>query len=461
VPVDDLVRRILDEEIERLETGQSFHIVEFRADKVVVWAVHRDKNGTPRAECWPALPVDQDEGTLRDDPRVRRLADGAPVVFVRSSPKQPPENVLELFRGPDPDPRILDCTGEFEDALRDSIKDSPLAHFYELVLLRRTVSGRLYFDPIPLFAPETRRPATATVRVRCLRGDERGTVFAIVTTQGARGFELMSLSSADLAPGDYQLTVELVRPGLVRIDGLPPSAKLRDDHRTWSELLDSVPSSVAVSAPVHVIVLIEVAGSRGQLIRRADQARELIQLAQSSDAPLRASLISYGAHSFERQVADEAAAMLVWAASGAEVLAGIDALKDYQPVADDYPYAAQLECALALLRPGIRPEDGRPVIVIVGSRPPFPPRLDPRMNILPCPSRNDWRQQLAGLRHGHPDLAVGVIRDQGAPDQAFWQALGRVTDSVSDAPDWSFAMALGIGVPPVSIPFPLAVPEGQ
>jgi hypothetical protein len=353
----------------------------------------------------------------------------------------------------------LDCVSGFEGRLRESIIISPLTHSYELVLLRKTPGGRLYFEPLRLFAEETVSPKSKRIKVRCPRSDGRGIVFAIVTTEGARDFELLSLQSADLAPGDYELTAELIRPGLVRLEGLPE--RLRTDHRSWTELLDSVPISLGVPTPAHLICLMEIAGTSDQVRSRVDLIRQLVHIASASDAPLKVSLVTYGAHSFERGVPDEAAHDLVWAGPGSEVLTALDALEHYQPVTGDYRYAAQLECALALIRPKVSPADGRPVLLTVGSRPAFPPRHDARMGLLPCPRRVDWRPLLAELSRSHPELVMGAIYDRDTRDLPSWRHLGRDAISTSDVFEaHQFATQLGIGGAAVTIPFPMIVRDG-
>ena len=47
----------------------------------------------------------------------------------------------------------------------------------------------------------------------------------------------------------------------------------------------------------------------------------------------------------------------------------------------------------------------------VGFRPAFPPKVDPRTTILPCPSRNDWRTGCQLLTRTFPDMAFGAIYD--------------------------------------------------
>jgi hypothetical protein len=461
VPVDDLVRRALGREIDRLLTGQSFHIVEFSDEGVIIWNIHRDVNGTPRAARWHVLPVNQGADTIRDDPRFKRLGDRMPIVFVRTSVVLPSEDVLDLFRELDPDPYLYDCDHGLEGILRDSIRLSPLTHSYHLVLLKKTKDGRLYFEPAMLFAAETCGPKSKTIKVRCPRSGTRGIAFAIVTTEGARGFSLLSLQAADLAPGDYDLTADLIRPGVVRLSGLPASAGLHVDHREWEELLQELPDRLPVLVPTHLICLVEVSAASDRIVQRVDWVRELVRLAEMSDAPLKVSLVSYGAHSFERKVPDEAARDLVWAGTSTQALTALEALERHQPVAERYRDAAQLECALALARRKVQPGHGRPVIVTVGAQPPSPPRYDPRLTLLPCPDRVNWERELAELSQMHGDLLLGAIYDRDERDPGIWlDQVGRdavFTSGVFDATQ--IAATLGFGGTPVTIPFPLVVPE--
>jgi hypothetical protein len=458
VPVEDLVRRALDGEIGRLQAKESFHVVEFGVEGVIFWEIGRDKNGTPWAEHWPPLPIGlENAGELHRLPGVRRLADAGPVVFVRSSPSLIPWDALGAFREFFPSMEVIDCIAGFEDVLRASIKESPLISDYELVLIKKSRSGRLDLEPVRLFTQGQRRPdRSRTIRVKCMRSDERGIAFAIVTKERARDFQLMSIQSADLGPGEYELTAELVRPGRVRFHGLPGSVKLRTDHRTWGELLTSVPPRLQAPQTAHLVCLVEVSGTSEQIGKRVDRVREVIRAAGGSEGRLALSLLSYGAHSFERKVWEEPVRELAWASSSADVLAALDELEQHEPVANDYRYAAQLECTLARVAERADPKDGRLVILTVGARRPFPPRADPRLDVLPCPHRHDWRKHLEVLSGKDPRLALGAIYDRETRDIAIWQVLGKTALATSDVVDaWRMAADLGIGVTPVHVPFPL------
>ncbi|HXL88555.1 MAG TPA: hypothetical protein VN969_06145 [Streptosporangiaceae bacterium] len=455
--VDDLVRRALDREIGRLQARESFHVVEFAVDGVIFWQISRDNNGTPRAEHWPPRAVGEDAGEFNRSLVVRRLTDGGQVIFVRSSPDVISGEVLALFREIIPNMEVIDCIAGFEDVLRASIKDSPLISDYELVLLRKTRSGRLDLEPVRMFTQGQQQPdRSRTIRVKCARSDERGVAFAIVTKERARDFQLMSIQSAELGPGEYELTAELLRPGRVRFHGLPASVKLRNDHRTWGELLGAVPARLQAPQPAHLVCLVEVSGTSEQIEKRTDRVREVIRAAGASEGLLTVSLLSYGAHSFERKIPEEPVRELVWAAPGAEAFAALDELEQHVPVANDYRYAAQLECALARVAGRVDPREGRLVILTVGSRRPFPPRADPQLDILPCPHRNNWRKYVEVLSGKDPRLALGSIHDKDTRDLDVWRELGRTAIFTSDVVDaWHMAATLGIGAAPVNVPFPL------
>jgi hypothetical protein len=145
-----------------------------------------------------------------------------------------------------------------------------------------------------------------------------------------------------------------------------------------------------------------------------------------------------------------------WIASSSAALEALEKLEQHAPMKGDYPYAAQLECALHDIGPKLRQQDGRPVILVAGGRSPFPPRND-RSGLLPCPHRIDWRKQLDAIKRNFPKMTIGVIHDQDADDITYWQELGQAALSSSDVVEvWRFAADLGVGGPPAYVPFPLA-----
>jgi hypothetical protein len=155
--------------------------------------------------------------------------------------------------------------------------------------------------------------------------------------------------------------------------------------------------------------------------------------------------------------------LLTWAEGSPAALRALDRQYDRGPAGVGYPRAAQLECVLTTVAERLSGQEGRPVLVTIGSRPPFPPRVDPVSEIIPCPLRHDWRKALSQLR-GIPGLSFGAIRDDGPePDHEIWGFLGSEALSLADAVDApGFLADLGVVKSSVPlIPFPLIDQEGN
>jgi hypothetical protein len=196
-----------------------------------------------------------------------------------------------------------------------------------------------------------------------------------------------------------------------------------------------------------------------QVRRRIDRIEQLVAHTDRTDCQLSVSLISYGPHAFNRKVPDEPAKVLAWTANSKIALAALAELGMRKPVEGEYPRAAQLECALTEVARLLSVRDGRPVLVTVGSRPPFPPRMDVRSEILPCPDRRDWRRPLQKL-YGVPGITFGALRDQNALGE-IWTRLGREALEQVDVVDMRrFAADLGLCRTAVSVPFPLIDTDG-
>ena len=164
---------------------------------------------------------------------------------------------------------VFPSGGPVSPLLRDAITKAPLTHRYELVVLRRSATGRPLLDGYELFAASTLCPRRAPFSIRCGPGDGEGTVFAVVATVGARNFRLVSAQTADVDPGVYQLTAELVRPGVVRFHDLPVT--LRPEHRSWQSLVAQIPQRLAETRPTHLICAIEINGTAEQIGDRVDR----------------------------------------------------------------------------------------------------------------------------------------------------------------------------------------------
>jgi hypothetical protein len=341
-----------------------------------------------------------------------------------------------------------------------------LGEFYNVAGLRREDSGRLLGEMIPLFQPGSVRGDTATFTACCSASDEHGTVFAVVGTRTGRPdgtARPRSIQSAKIPPGVYRVTAELLPPDLghVRFHGLP--AEPRDDPRRWEEIVATVPRSVPAGGPAHLIIAIEVSAPDHSLVyRRLDAAQRLIQhVATEARDLVRYSIITYGPHYIHlgnRDFPEVRTTRVPWAGTADEALARLYRLSGYAPAPVGYERAAQLECVLTDLEAGLTGEQGRPVIVTVGARPPHPPRVDPATGIIRCHRRNDWREPMIRLRTRYAGIKFGAIRETGPADQ-LWALLGADALAGDDLYAPRFAQSLGLTsatarptAPPIALP---------
>jgi hypothetical protein len=351
---------------------------------------------------------------------------------------------------------------------RDSTRRGPrLPDYYNVAGLRRSRSGQLRWDMIPLFHPGATRGDRVTFKARCAPSDEHGTVFAVLAepeSDSNRAPELRSVQSAKIPPGIYQVTAELLYPdrGHIQFHGLPTSP--REDPRPWRQIVTSVPSRVPVDGgPIHLIVAIESSGPDGVTVgERLESVRRLIlHVAAEATDFVCYSVITYGPHSINAnnpEYPEVPVATLAWAETADDALAVLDRLSRRSRAPFGYEYAAQLECVLADLDSNITGQEGRPVIVTVGARPPHPPRVDPVTMIIPCARRRDWTIPMNRLRSRHAGIAFGSIRDAGRADQ-LWQMLGSNASTADDYFATGFARALGLtpaatrpSTPPIPLP---------
>jgi hypothetical protein len=454
----------LAEELENLTDGTALTVAEFTSGGIVIWDVHRDPAGTPRARHWE--PVPWTEFFDRDYPSRRRLGTvvrprgGSRLVLVRSDLSGPYAGsafglAVDMY-GETP---AMDCPAPFADLMRRVLAEDRLTKAYELAALRQTQTGRLVFTLIPLFPPGAQRGDKKPFSIHCEPGDGYGTVFAVVAVDPAESIDkarLVSVQSASLPAGRHNVIAELRGPGLVRFDDL--RATLRPDHRTWSQLVASVPSQLDPLHPAHLICAVEVSGTETQVQNRLDRVGQLIRAAaRGAEGRLCVSLISYGPHAVHRGSPEEPAKVLTWAQSGAAALAELWRLEGRGAAGLGYPRAAQLECVLAEVASRLTGEEGRPVLVTVGSRPAFPPRLDPNTEIIPCPEKHDWRRTVHELLEQHRGIAFGAISDQG-PDDEIWSSLGGHAFAPINAFDVR-RFAARLGLVSANIPFPLVEPD--
>ena len=159
------------------------------------------------------------------------------------------------------------------------------------------------------------------------------------------------------------------------------------------------------------------------LQQRIDRLEELINEAQAGGLPLRVSVVAYGAHGVAWKVDDRPPEIRAWAAPGDEAIKALRGLAGRQVDEREYQRAAQLECALKLVRERLVPADGRPVIVTAGGRPAHPPGLDTSRQLIPCPDWVDGMAELGWLLR-LPGITFGALRDPKCRG-GIWEPLGR------------------------------------
>jgi len=468
---DDEVHEALCDELGRLSGRATFTVAEFAVDAASIFEISRDEHGTPAAVGWTypcedaALRVEDGDpwsDAWADPERFRRCV--APRFIVRT-PEPLPSGLSGLLSGPGPEVPVYTCQASLPELLRAAVRESPLVLAYELAVLRRVPASssgpsRLVLTGLPLFSPGETQGCQVSIRVNCEPTDDEGTVFAVVTREPrpdlprqAQPLRPLQIQAAVVPPGSYALTAVLARPGQVRFQGL--RAVLRACGRTWAELEQLVPGQLPAQVPVHLVCLIEVCGGDDRLKQRIYRLEELITKAQTGARPLCVSVVAYGAHGVAWKVDDRPPEIRAWAAPAGQAINALRGLVSHQADDREYLRAAQLECALKLVRERLAATDGRPVLVTAGGRPAHPPGLDTSTLIIPCPGWVDGASELGRLA-SLPEITFGALRDPRCRG-GVWDQLGQhAVATVDDAVDMeSFAAGLGLLAAAQTVPFPV------
>ena len=474
-------------DIAHLTPGGALMIVEFHATKITYWRVRPDSSGIPwiqdESRTWDSLRISNalDETALTAS---IRLDGGTTLVLARTGARIPgsaddrdADRAFDVAKAAFRHAPAFCSIPSIDDLLEDAMARVPLpaSVWYELVVLRRTSSGRIEVTSQQLFLPDEMPGATRTFDILCETSDENGTAFVVAARNAAFEFRLLTMKSARIPAGTYTVTAKLRRPGVVSFTGLP--VKLRDDARNWLDVVAAVPDRLDVVGPVHLIVAIEVCGLLGDFDTRIDRAKQLIEdVRGGTDGPVRFSLLSYAAHLHQRRTPDPPVCVLAWAEPDPRVVdRHLDGLRERGPVDTGRARAAQIECMLEELTRRLRTPEaalaGRPVLVTIGGRPSFPHRIDPATRIFPCPHNHDWRTLLLGLKENHAGLAFAAVRDGAAnfddpfaedPADEVWRHLGtdfRTRAAVFDPR--RLAVDVGLRSPTAQyLPFPLTISEG-
>lgn len=464
---DGSVFEALSAKLKQLANGAYFTVAELTATGVIVWTVSRDDKGTPAARYQELTGVpDPETGALADFDRdhLTRLL-GRHLLLVTHPAVDYPDRLLALL----PDEFAVpahECQTPLKDHVRGVITVTPLRVGYELVVLRQGQDGRLTMDLRQLIPQDACSGYSEDFTVRCAPTDERGTTFAVVIrdrnggiTGAASRPRPVEIQSAKIPPGEYRVNAELVRPGHVEFNGFP--TRLGRDSRTLREIVQTVPERLPRPRRAHLICLLEVSDAE-LLEHRVERLEELINAAEASGGELEVSLVTYGPHSVQRTVPEEAAAVVAWATRSDLALRKLGAVKKRAAPDNEYPRAAQLECALREVArmfadetPGSGGSGGRTVLVTAGARPPHPDRVDIYTEIIPCPDRTNWKRTLNDLYDKLPSLKFGALCNVGAVGNV-WSSLGKDAIEeveVVDVP--AFAEKLGLHDSVRAVPFPL------
>ncbi|MFF4418149.1 hypothetical protein ACFYY8_36955 [Streptosporangium sp. NPDC001559] len=464
-----LLRKTFTEAVAELGGTRRLCVAEVAAQGVTVFDLHRDEAGTPRGHGREVVRWTDSEDTLGGPgdrqtvlDAVRASADTT-VVLVGSAPGDSrAEEAMEWLRAAHPRAFSFTRSGlRVEALLREVVADEPLCRSYELVVLRRhPATNRLELACAPLFAIDTQRGSSSAVTVRCEPSDEQGTAFVVVAWQDRRP-ALLSVHTAKVPPGLYEITAELERPGRVGFSGLPG---LTRDGRSWTELVAAVPYRLEPSVgPAHLICAVEISGAAERVHERLRRVSQMITtISGELDDRLQVSLVAYGAHSFQRKVLDDPIDVADWQVPAERARRSLELLeervREREAVYRGYTGAAMVEDMLAEVASRLPAAfQGRTALLTVGDGPPHPPRAH-HSEILPCPRRIDWEQQVRRLER-YPGLVFGAICDRPpGTEGSAWSRLGR--DGLVRLDDAVDVRELGAGLGLMAsrtqrLPFPL------
>jgi hypothetical protein len=468
---DESVHEALSAELKHLAYGTSFTVVEFGADGGSVWKVARDDIGTPTAErsAFPELTDDDLDAFYARE--VRHLLGDRLALIACTSTDDPTD--LRTFLCERHSAVAFTCKTPLKALLRQVIKDSPLTVPYELVVFRQAPAGesdagQLKLHSHPLFPRGASSGYPKEIQVRFAPTDEHGTVFAVVTripvadgSVSDRPFRRIEIQSGTVPPGVHRLTAWLVAPGHTQFELAGVTLGLKPETRPWRQITSLVPDRLASPDPVHLICAIEVSVDAQRDRHRISRLEEVITAADTGGRPLNVSVVAYGAHSVEPTIKEEPVAVLAWSATTDRAIRALRGLRGRGPRQHEYPRAAQLECVLHEIADKLGAAEGRTALVTIGARPPHPPAVDLRTEIIPCRRRLNWRSELDQLRKKASRLTFGALCDKGARGE-IWRYLGRDAFEEVEALDaTAFVERLGLREPMQAIPFPLIDQKGN
>lgn len=411
-----------------------------------VYQVRLDALDVPRV----LLATAQDLGSLD-------IADDMPLVICAASGTELPEPIQSLVHDK---PQLLIQVSRGTNVratLRRVIADSPIRQRYELVLGRADpVRNRILLSSAELFPPGAKRGAVAELTVRSVCTDELGTVLAVVAREDRDNQtpQLLSTSSIRLNPGPQRILAELVHPGQVRF--IEP-ADATPDHRSLSELIAAIPSSLNATGRTHLICAVDVTGLASRVAARLYQVEKFMMEIRRYFPPtgqLRVGLVAFGAHRPKNRGIDDRIVVTDWTSDLDDAAKSLGKLGAAPP---DEDRVAQVEDALAEIERRLHAgHEGRLTsVVIFGDGQPYPARATETMRA--CPRGYDWEGTLGALKR--QGCRIAAVRDNpSGPGAGVWRRLGSGTVFSTDGFEaGAVNRDVGLIVPVLEhMPFPLA-----
>jgi hypothetical protein len=291
---------------------------------------------------------------------------------------------------------------------------------------------------------------------------------------------LVQMAELSGSAGQTELQITLVRPDLLSFRGAPALPEASSAPPPWPALLARLPDRLPATNPLvsqrlDVVLLVELGGDEQVVADRVRLAREVADALSSTPPTVRVAVLGYrdhfGMHRIDAipnaELEDEALVVGCNLASPARVVAflGEGHRWDNVPIGDNL--AAPIEDALQMLagRKWNWSPAARRVLLIIGARPPHPPKVGPAgEEVLPCPHRWSWADAYARLAAGQVVECLAVLDRAVTEEYAreCWRRLAprRVYPRERITAD-QLMRAIGLLPPPAASPdFPLAVLAG-
>jgi hypothetical protein len=329
--------------------------------------------------------------------------------------------------------------GDVESLIYGLSARAPLRYGYNLVVAAVSQPGRaVRVREEPVFsAGAAVRPGastTVTVRVGTVPGACADRVALPVVARRTEAVDfrepgavddkrpLVHLAELAGASGPTDVGITLVRPGLLSFQGASDWSLAGGTSPDWPALLARVPSSLPPAASLtgrglDLVLVIELGGEEQVVADRVLLAREIIGVFRSAPPDVRIAVLGHRDH-FGRHRVDaipvaelEDQALVI----GCKLTTAVHAASMFSrahpwdhtvtaprwnnvPIGDNT--AAPVEDVLQMIagrKWNWRP-DARHVLLIVGARPPHPPRVGPDgAEVLPCPRHWSWQDAYARL----------------------------------------------------------------